>query len=217
MPGLLIRLNSLAIDDVVYDLRHGIDPLEIVRVSGICAIDLIAIAASLGLDEPSSYGPALIQIKTQHRSLLELLNMQSLGRLFPNAARTNLLALAAGLYQVLDDWEASHEAAQNADDLGERAVSAYWHGIAHRREPDPGNAAYWFRRVGRHAIFPELAEETRKLGAAQLLKGAAWDPFKFIDFCTSAKPGSPDEALARRIQRAEMDLLMGATVDALEG
>ena len=60
------------------------------------------------------------------------------------------LALAAGLLQIHDFWDASHEAAQEADDLGERDFSAYWHGIAHRREPDAGNASYWFRRVGRH-------------------------------------------------------------------
>ena len=71
-------------------------------------------------------------------------------RCFPGTPHRPRLALAAGLLQIHDFWDASHDAAQRADDQGEREFSAYWHGIAHRREPDAGNAAYWFRRVGRH-------------------------------------------------------------------
>ena len=83
--------------------------------------------------------------------------------MFPSVPHPKRLALAAGLLQMHDFWDASHDAAQQADDRGERGTSAYWHGIAHRREPDASNAAYWFRRVGRHAVFVPLAEAARPL------------------------------------------------------
>ncbi len=142
---------------------------------------------------------------------------------FPSAPHRSRLTLAAGLLQVHDFWDASHDAAQRADDMGEREFSAYWHGIAHRREPDAGNAAYWFRRVGKHQNFKPLAEEARPLLdhhgdqtlSARLISGGAWNASAMIDLCTSAKPGSPNEAIARRLQRIEMWLLLEATFAAL--
>jgi hypothetical protein len=121
------------------------------------------------------------------------------------------------LLQIYDFWDASHHAAQQADDLGERSVSPYWHGIAHRREPDPGNASYWFRRVGRHPVFAELAEAALPLIEANeptlsgtLLPRGAWDAFAFIDYCTGARAKSLPLALA--LQRLEMILLLGASL-----
>jgi hypothetical protein len=133
------------------------------------------------------------------------------------------LALAAGLLQIHDFWDQSHRAAQEADDLGESAFSAYWHGIAHRREPDAGNAAYWFGRVGRHPLFEALAREAtrileahddEKLGANIVAHGS-WNAMAMIDLCTGAAPGSPRENLARRLQRLEMQLLLWATASAI--
>ena len=36
-----------------------------------------------------------------------------------------------------------------------------------------------------------------------------------IDLCTGARPGTPDELLARRLQRLEMQILLDATVAAV--
>ena len=129
---------------------------------------------------------------------------EALAELLPHAARPALMALSAGLLLASDRWEAGHEAAQRADDLGESPHSAYWHAIAHRREPDPGNAAYWLRRVGRHPAFHAIAEAASPILAAwgepgladRLIRDGAWDPSAFFSYCGRARPGTPQEALA---------------------
>jgi hypothetical protein len=117
-------------------------------------------------------------------------------------------AALAGLYLYFSCWEEAHRVAQDIPS----PEGSYWHGIVHRQEPDPGNAAYWFRQVGRHAIFPALREEAARLSAgsaADLPVPASWDPFAFIDLCEKARrqPGSDLEALALHVQRAEWQIL----------
>jgi hypothetical protein len=76
----------------------------------------------------------------------------------------------------------------------------------HRQEPDPANAAYWFRSVGRHAIFPALRDEA---AAAGFDSGPKWDPFRFIDYFEAARrrPGSEEERIAMQVQLSEWQLL----------
>lgn len=75
------------------------------------------------------------------------------------------------------------------------------------------NAAYWFRRVGRHPIFPQLLEAAAAAAArypeAGVRFGDSWDPFDFIELCEEARreAGSPLEKLALEVQRAEWQLL----------
>ena len=121
-------------------------------------------------------------------------------------------ACIAGLLLMYDCMDESHEISQSI----ETTSGSYWHGILHRREPDYGNAKYWFRRVGRHPIFEPLAAAARELAAAEKVDRAAeflkeqrdWDPFRFVDLCEAAAGGkSTSEALCREIQRAECELL----------
>jgi hypothetical protein len=120
--------------------------------------------------------------------------------LFPNARAPE--AAFAGLHLYFSCREDCHALAQDI----ETAEGSYWHAIVHRQEPDPGNAAYWFRRVGRHAVFPALLEAAATYGYPA---AAVWDPFAFIAYCESARtrPGSDEERIALEVQRAEWQLL----------
>lgn len=215
-----LRADGRSVADVIQRLESGESASA---VADGRPLDLIAALAFAALGDDSSTGPALIQRPPVRPALAVALSEDGVGQLFPAASRPDRLALLAGLLQVHDFWSASHEAAQEADDLGERRFSAYWHGVAHRREPDPGNASYWFRRVGKHPLFPTLADAARtelenhgdERWTARLIGSGAWDPFALIDLCSGARPGTRERTLARRLQRLEMKLLLEATATAL--
>jgi hypothetical protein len=63
------------------------------------------------------------------------------------------------------DWQAAHESAQS----GVSADFAWVHAYLHRREGDPGNAGYWYRRAGRPVPTCGLEEEWRQI-AGELLQ-----------------------------------------------
>jgi len=213
-----------ATSEVVSKLGAGEAPVALAKGLGLSAVDLVAAIARVGLGDGSSEGPNLVQSSPTHPRLEKALSDESLAGLFPGSARPARLALAAALLQILDFWDASHTAAQEADVLGERHTAAYWHMIAHRREPDAGNALYWARRVGRHPIFGPLAEAARPLLEAQgdrsladrLIPGTIWSPSAMIDLATRARPGTPLATLARRLQRLEMIHLLEVTLAALK-
>ena len=143
----VVKATGRPVDELVGLLEAG-EPAA--NVAGGRPLDLVAVLEFAALGDASSEGCSLVQRPPGRPRLEKALTPSGLSGLFPGASKVGLLALSAGLLQVFDFWDASHEAAQEADDLGERRFSAYWHGIAHRREPDPGNASYWFRRVGAH-------------------------------------------------------------------
>jgi hypothetical protein len=213
----VVRASGTTVAELVDRLEAGETLEHLARSYELAPIDVVSALAHDALGEVDTGGPPLVQSAPRRPWLARALSDASLAGLWPLASVSARLALAAGLLQIYDFWDASHNAAQQADDLGERSVSPYWHGIAHRREPDPGNASYWFRRVGRHPVFADLADAALPLIEANepelagtLLPRGAWDPFAFIDYCTGARTKSVPLALA--LQRLEMILLLGASL-----
>jgi hypothetical protein len=208
--------------EVVARMEAGEAPVAVARSMGLGPVDLIAAIARQGLGGEGSEGPGLVHASPTQRRVANALSESSLADLLPGSTRPARLALSAGLLQIFDHWDASHTAAQEADDLGERVGSTYWHMIAHRREPDSGNAHYWARRVGRHAILEGLARAARPLMeahgdpalTARLIVDGTFSPSAMIDVADRARPG-PVSTLARRLQRLEMIHLLEATVDGL--
>jgi hypothetical protein len=125
---------------------------------------------------------------------------------FPGA--TDTAAAMAGLWLYFSCLEEAHEIVAKSD----TRECEFWHAILHRQEPDSGNAAYWFRKVGTHPVFSNIAHAAVRIleryPHAEFRTGK-WDPFAFIAFCERARsqPGSEQEQAALEIQRAEWQAL----------
>jgi hypothetical protein len=168
------------------------------------------IRSLLSADRVPELGPGQPNMAAQ--SALEALTVESLFAGAPVRRPELARCCLAGLYLLHDFLDESHTISQDIA----CAEGSYWHGIMHRREPDFGNSAYWFRRVGNHPVFVPLSHRVAELareagspkGSEFLARQTAWDPFAFIDLCEAVTEGRADtEKLCRQVQRAEWDLL----------
>ena len=118
----------------------------------------------------------------------------------------------SALFLYFSALDESHKISQDIPS----GTGSYLHGIMHRQEPDYSNSKYWFRRVGRHELFPTLREECTRLRyrSEQMEKRLGprpdWDPDWFIDQCEQAvNGGGPRDVVQdlESIQRLEWRLV----------
>jgi len=135
-------------------------------------------------------------------------------------------ACHAGLWLAHNDLDESHTISQGIHS----PTGSFWHGIMHRREGDFDNACYWFRRVGEHPVYKELARAAAACAATadgpavlhKLTRGSGWDAEGFVDVVRQAVSGTLTASavtVCRRIARREWEGLFefcyrGATGNA---
>jgi hypothetical protein len=160
---------------------------------------------------PEDYGPAVAGLLTgshepdlgpgvpnrSAKSLLQALTVDAIasGR---NIVDSQLAQCClSGLWLWHNYLHESHVISQDID----TAEGSFWHGIMHRREPDYGNAKYWFRHVGTHPVYAALGAEPL---VQSLLGKAPWDPFAFVDLCQATAEGK-DRRLSEATQVAQLE------------
>jgi len=114
------------------------------------------------------------------------------------ADRDSAACCRSGLWLAFNYLDDSHRISQDI----ETSTGSFWHAIMHRREPDPFNSKYWWRRVGPHAVLEQLRERAPEVGYSFTTAEA------FVDFCERVRDtNTPDEELAKRVQHLEWELL----------
>lgn len=160
--------------------------------------------------------------RQRHQWLFE--SIQRLSISIGSANNVSVTAFKAGLLATHDFFDESHTEAQSIEGMGSQHNGDYWHAILHRREPDYGNAKYWFRHVGRHPVYRDLAPiaqmrfERTEPGLLKslepwrkrLLAQSGWDPMAFVDLCEAAARDHTLKGWCEQIQYDEMCLLLAA-------
>lgn len=166
--------------------------------------------------DPTAYGPVVAEILALDGSGERLMPLAE-GTCSSTAARTRLATAKAaelfagsrspdaafsGLWLYFSCLDESHSLSQQIHTVD----GSFWHAIMHRQEPDAFNSGYWFAKVGRHPVFPSIAAAAAELGYRT---GKDWEPKKFIDFVEHSRqhPASAEAELARKVQRAEWQIL----------
>lgn len=73
-------------------------------------------------------------------------------------------ALQALWWEASGDWHRAHNLLQE----DHSAAGSWVHAYLHRKEPDPANAAYWYRRAGQPVASGSFAAEWEAIATALL-------------------------------------------------
>ena len=160
--------------------------------------------------DPTAYGPALAEVlqvdrsrslgsgspEMQFREVLERLTLDEAFAHVQVSDESMAQCCLSGAWLLCDFLDESHTISQSVSTTS----GSYWHGIMHRREGDFSNAKYWFRKVGDHPLFEQLANASGQ---------GRWDPFEFVDRCQRAVRQGENEDECRRLQQLEWELLFG--------
>ena len=105
---------------------------------------------------------------SDQRNQIEKLTLTDL---FPHGVSNQSMARCclAGLWILHNFLDESHSISQQIHS----AEGSFWHAIMHRLEGDFSNSKYWYRQVGQHPVFQEIADELP----------SEWNPSEFVDRC----------------------------------
>jgi hypothetical protein len=76
-------------------------------------------------------------------------------------------AVEALWHDARGDWDRAHRVAQ---DVPDEAGGAWVHAYLHRKEGDPDNAAYWYRRARQPIAHDTLDQEWDRIATALLAR-----------------------------------------------
>jgi hypothetical protein len=76
-------------------------------------------------------------------------------------------AIVALWHDARGDWDQAHREAQ---DVPDEDGGAWVHAYLHRKEGDPGNAAYWYRRARQPIARDTLEQEWARIAEALLTR-----------------------------------------------
>ena len=162
--------------------------------------------------EPPDLGPGIRSGTRSEAELETAFNSLAPELQLPETNRELIRALVLLWH---DHLAPAHHIAQEFENQDGNLV----HAIMHRREPDSWNSKYWWRRVGKHPCFPEIARRMSELLkskgehnlAGKLIPRGQWDAFAFVDACEAAAklPVSDERVqLLREIQRIEFEVAL---------
>ncbi len=120
----------------------------------------------------------------------------------PGLSDEKRAAISGLLFLWQDHWKEAHAA---TDDYEGTPDSDLLHAMVHRREGDYGNAEYWLRSAGKHALFEILGPRIQPLLSdnenlkRKILPGGKWDAKGFV----RAVKDQPTNPLLQEIQAEE--------------
>jgi len=165
--------------------------------------------SAVGDFSPKHYGPVFTELIDRDRcrpldggtpaasdaSVLDELTLETMFAHADIADEAMARCCLSGVWLLYDFLDESHTISQGIA----TPSGSFWHGIMHRREGDFSNAKHWFRKVGQHPVYEQLAAAARE---------HSWDPFGFVDACEEAVRQDGDEAeRCRELQQTEWELL----------
>ncbi|MBX3442465.1 MAG: hypothetical protein KF774_08655 [Planctomyces sp.] len=217
---------------IVLRRAEPVPPSDVGRTAyDLACAGRLAVATDLQAGERTLLLPALTPREAPALPAWQRRAIDDIGTRCAAGHDDDVAALQAGLLQIADRLEDSHSRSQGVEGLGARRAGDYWHAVHHRREPDYGNARYWFRRVGPHPVLRELAADAESLAASmpvprealsELVSAGQLDPLAFVDLAEHC-PRTRDASLtafAEALQFREMLRLLAATArdaEALQG